>query len=186
MSWRDIKFSDVCFDRYNDRRFGKALQAVRSMARKSGEVHPESSDLQRRRALRWSQATLGEIAALGEKEWKRFNNVGERSVSVIKAILDDAAAGADVTRYDPATGYLPVAERTTSSLSVAGSPALMVPPELPASAVMALDAIARQRCALPAALLDASLEKQIAIIGAVAICLLELIDDFNQHADPTP
>lgn len=188
MSWRDIKFADVHFDRYE--RLGRALHAVRHMARPG--------------RTSWPEETLGAIAAMGERKWLRASNIGPKGVEIIKAILDDAAAGIDVTRYDEKAGYLPRTQRPPEPPPRPGpGPALVLPITLPAPAVTALHAIACQRAGMPAEtlsrpvgdLLDdligqcrraraceaTDIQKiprmqQLAGIGAVAVCMLERIE----------
>jgi len=41
----------------------------------------------------WSDLTLGQIADLGERHWRRCSNIGDLGVSVIKWGIDAAAEG---------------------------------------------------------------------------------------------
>ena len=45
----------------------------------------------------WRDLTLGQIADMGERRWRREPGVGDVTVLAIKELIDRAAAGEDVT-----------------------------------------------------------------------------------------
>lgn len=67
-------------------------------------------------AEHWHELTLGQLADLGERWWRRSVRIGfgPAAVSAVKLAIDHAAAGFDVTRkadaYTPRPVSLPPAE----------------------------------------------------------------------------
>jgi len=63
----------------------------------------------------WSDLTLGQIADLGERHWRRCSNIGDLGVSVIKWGIDAAAEGRcpmlPASGAPAADAYVPQAER---------------------------------------------------------------------------
>lgn len=61
----------------------------------------------------WHGLSLGELADMGERQWRRFISIGDQSVEVIKATIDMAAEGKSITKPDKAPdAYVPKCERT--------------------------------------------------------------------------
>ena len=65
----------------------------------------------------WSGMTLGELANMGERWWKRFPGIGEVAADCIKDVIDRAAEGEDLrfpSAETPAPdAYVPRGERPT-------------------------------------------------------------------------
>ena len=64
----------------------------------------------------WQDKTLGEIAAMGPRHWRRCTDIGDMAVDVIKWMIDEAAEGRPrmlAMSGEPASdAYVPKCERT--------------------------------------------------------------------------
>lgn len=66
----------------------------------------------------WHELTLGELATMGEREWRcgHKERFGPKSIQTIKDTIDAAAEGVDVTNYNQVyDAYVPKCERVASS-----------------------------------------------------------------------
>ena len=60
----------------------------------------------------WHSLTLGQIADMGERQWRRVNGVGDKGVEAIKDVIDRAAEGKNITTDGKAPdAYIPKCER---------------------------------------------------------------------------
>ena len=63
----------------------------------------------------WQEKTLGEIADMGPRHWRRCSDIGDMAVAVIKWMIDEAAEGRPrmlASSGEPASdAYVPKCER---------------------------------------------------------------------------
>ena len=98
-SWKDIKASEINWFSIP----GVSVRAARLVSRFC--ITPiDSNDADKHP---FDGLTLGQIAEMGELNWRRFPALGAKSVKAIKLAIDYAAAGRAITGHPPAPGYTP-------------------------------------------------------------------------------
>lgn len=97
-SWTSIRCQDVEWDAVTGI-YGAPLRILTRLSREPKGTFPDD------RAGLWKNWTLGDLANVGEREWRGIPGVGDTTVEAIKLTIDAAAAGVDVTKsphaYEP-------------------------------------------------------------------------------------
>lgn len=98
--WRNIRCSDVNWHLLGAGRVAWVLKSLCRVVPEPTEYNPSGD---------WAHLTLGQLADMGVKAWTRPTGMGAKGVEAIKAIIDAAAEGQNVTTATDA--YVPKVER---------------------------------------------------------------------------
>ena len=96
MSWREIPAREVDWSLHYTGAHSSPRNAIWRLCRPDWE---------------WGDMTLGDIADLGERGWRRMPSIGDRGVELLMSTIDAAAEGQDVREKKVAGGYVPKCER---------------------------------------------------------------------------
>ena len=97
--WREIPLVDIDWDLT-----GCSGHVANNLGNHSREPH----DPRWPQGHQWAGQTLGDLADMGEREWLRASGIGKVAVTIIKEVIDRAAAGENVTKPEPgAHSYVP-------------------------------------------------------------------------------